>query len=84
MQIPDLIDQVVDRHGRHADQVQLVQMADIERRQYHAAISESTTVRYLKDMNFTFKRYRYRLKKTEPGGIRPRRQGDREAGPARS
>jgi hypothetical protein len=34
----------------------------IEQRQHHAAISESTAIRYLKEMNFTFKRYRYRSK----------------------
>jgi hypothetical protein len=56
----------------------------IEQRQKHASISESTAVRYLKEMKFTFKRYRYSLKKTEPGGVRPRRQGDWEAGPTRS
>jgi transposase len=56
----------------------------IEQRQRHASISESTAVRYLKEMNFTFKRYRYSLKKTEPRGVRPRRQGDWEAGPTRS
>lgn len=56
----------------------------IEQRQHQAAISESTAVRYLNEMNFTFKRYCYILKKTEPRGVRPRRQGDREAEPARS
>ena len=56
----------------------------IKERQRHASISESTAVRYLKEMNFTFKRYRYSLKKTEPRGVRPRRQGDWEAGPTRS
>jgi hypothetical protein len=35
----------------------------IEQRQQHATISESTAVRYLKEMNFTFKHYRYSLKK---------------------
>jgi transposase len=31
----------------------------------HAPISESTAKRYLKEMNFTYKRYRYGLKKSE-------------------
>jgi hypothetical protein len=35
----------------------------IEQRQQHASISESTAVRYLRGMKFTFKRYRYSLKK---------------------
>ena len=56
----------------------------IEQRHEHAMISESTANRYLKEMNFSYKRYRYSLKKTEPGGVRMRRQGDWSAGPARS
>jgi transposase len=56
----------------------------IEQRQEQAAISERTATRYLKEMNFTYKRYRYSLKKTQPGGVRTRRQGDWGAGPTRS
>jgi transposase len=56
----------------------------IKQRNEHASISESTAKRYLKEMNFSYKRYRYSLKKTEQGGVRARRQGDWGTGPARS
>ena len=38
-------------------------LRQIEQRQEHPAISEDTAVRYLKEMNFSYKRYRYSLKK---------------------
>jgi transposase len=50
----------------------------------HAPISENTAVRYLKEMNFSYKRYRYGLKKTQPEGLQARQQGDWGTGPARS
>ncbi|MGJ9420698.1 transposase [Massilia sp. CMS3.1] len=37
----------------------------IEQDRDHTPISESTAVRYLKEMDFTYKRYRYSLKKSE-------------------
>lgn len=37
----------------------------IEQCRDHAPISESTAKRYLKELNFTYKRYRYGLKKSE-------------------
>jgi transposase len=40
-------------------------LRQIERCRDHAPISESTAKRYLKEMNFTYKRYRYGLKKSE-------------------
>ena len=40
-------------------------LRQIEQCQGHAPISESTAKRYLKEMNFTYKRYRYGLKKSE-------------------
>jgi transposase len=40
-------------------------LRQIEQGQDHAPISESTAKRYLKKMNFTYKRYRYGLKKSE-------------------
>jgi transposase len=40
-------------------------LRQIEQGQDHAPISESTVKRYLKEMNFTYKRYRYGLKKSE-------------------
>jgi transposase len=56
----------------------------IEHRQELAAISERTATRYLKEMNFTYKRYRYSLKKTPPGSVRTRQQGDWGPRPTRS
>jgi transposase len=53
-------------------------------RQGHAPISERTATRYLKEMNFSYKRYRYSLKKTQPRGFRAGQQGDRETGTTRS
>ena len=38
-------------------------LRNIEQRQEDASISERTATRYLKEMNFSFKRYRYSLKK---------------------
>jgi transposase len=55
-----------------------------EQSQEQAAISERTATRYLKEMKFTYKRYRYSLKKTQPGGVRAHQQGDWEIGPTRS
>ena len=40
-------------------------LRQIEQCQDHAPISESTAKRYLKEMNFTYKRYRYGLRKSE-------------------
>jgi transposase len=40
-------------------------LRQIEQCRDHASISESTAKRYLKEMNFTYKRYRYALKKSE-------------------
>jgi hypothetical protein len=59
-------------------------LRQIEQRQEQASISESTAVRFLKEMKFTDKRYRYSLKKTKPAGIRARRQGNWGVGPTRS
>jgi hypothetical protein len=56
----------------------------IGQQQEHAPISGNTAVRYLKEMNFSYKRYRYGLKKTQPEGLRTRQQGDWGTGPARS
>ena len=56
----------------------------IEQRREHVQISESTAARYLKEMRFTYKRCRYSLKKTQPGSVRVRHQGDWGAGPTRS
>ena len=40
-------------------------LRQIEQDRDHKPISESTAVRYLKGMDFTYKRYRYSLKKSE-------------------
>ena len=40
-------------------------LRQIDRCQDHAPISESRAKRYLKEMNFTYKRYRYSLNKSE-------------------
>jgi transposase len=40
-------------------------LRQIEQHQDHAPISESTAKRYLKEMAFTYNRYRYSLKKSE-------------------
>jgi transposase len=56
----------------------------IGQQQEHAPISGNTAVRYLKEMNFSYKRYRYGLKKTQPEGLRTRQQGDWGTGSARS
>lgn len=56
----------------------------IEQRHEQTAISERTATRYLKEMNFTYKRYRYSLKKTKPEGVRARQRGNWGTGPARS
>jgi transposase len=40
-------------------------LRQIEQHQNHVPISESTAKRYLKEMDFTYKRYRYSLKKSE-------------------
>jgi len=58
-------------------------LRQIEQCRDHAPISESTAKRYLKEMNFTYKRYRYGLKKPKSGGIRTRQQCDQWSGPAR-
>jgi transposase len=55
-------------------------LRQIEQDSNHTPISESTAVRYLKEM----KRYRYSLKKAELRGVRARQQSDRGTGPARS
>jgi transposase len=52
--------------------------------QQRAPISENTAFHYLKEMNFSDKRYRYGLKKAQSEGIRTRQQGDWGTGPARS
>lgn len=59
-------------------------LRQIEQGQDHASISESTAKRYLKEMDFTYKRYRYSLKKASSGSVRARRQSDRRSGQARS
>lgn len=41
----------------------------IEQREDRAQISENTAVRYLREMNFSYKRYRYSLKKTQSGSV---------------
>jgi transposase len=56
----------------------------IGRQQEQAPISENTAVRYLREMNFSYKRYRYGLKKTQPEGFRTRQKGDWGTGPAQS
>lgn len=56
----------------------------IGQRKEQTSISEDTAVRYLKEMNFSYKRYRYSLKKTQPDGVRPRQQGDWGPAPTRS
>ena len=56
----------------------------IEQDHDHTLISESTAVRYLREMHFTYKRYRYSLKKTQSGGVRTRWPGNWRPGPARS
>ena len=55
----------------------------LKQRDDHASISNGTAARYLKNMKFSYKRYRYSLKKTQPGGVHARRQGHRGSGPAR-
>jgi transposase len=55
----------------------------IGQQQEQAPVIENTAVRYLKEMNFSYKRYRYG-KKTQPKGLRTRQQGDWGTGPARS
>jgi transposase len=55
----------------------------LKQRHDHASISNGTAARYLKNMKFSYKRYRYSLKKTQPGGVRARRPGHRGSGPAR-
>jgi len=40
-------------------------LRQIEQNQDQVAISENTAKRYLKEMDFTYKRYRYSLKKSE-------------------
>jgi transposase len=42
----------------------------IGQQQEHAPISENTAVCYLKEMNFSYKRYRYGLKKRKQKAIR--------------
>jgi len=39
-------------------------LREVEQNQEQVPISESTAKRYLKEMNFTYKRYRYSLKKS--------------------
>lgn len=48
------------------------------------SISHDTAVRYLKEMNFSYKRYRYSLKKTQPVSVRARQQSDRGTASTRS
>jgi len=55
----------------------------LKQRHDHVSISDGTAARYLKDMKFSYKRYRYSLKKTEPGGFRVRQQDHRGSAPAR-
>lgn len=55
----------------------------LKQRHDQALISEGTAARYLKEMKFSYKRYRYSLKKTQPGGVRARSQDNRGLGPAR-
>jgi transposase len=58
-------------------------LRQIEQNQDQVPISESTAKRYLKEMDFTYKRYRYSLKKAKSRRFRARQQSDRRAGPAR-
>lgn len=55
----------------------------LKQRHDHVSISDGTAARYLKEMKFSYKRYRYSLKKTQPRGVRARRQDHRGSGPAR-
>lgn len=48
----------------------------MEQQHGQAPISEDTAVRYLKEMKFSYKRYRYSLKKTQSNNIRARQRGD--------
>lgn len=50
--------------------VALLRHIELEKGQ--VSISEDTAVRYLKEMNFSYKRYRYSLKKTQPDSVRAR------------
>lgn len=56
----------------------------VGQQQEQAPIGEHTAVRYLKEMNFTYKRYRYSLKKTQPDSVRARQQGNRGTEPTLS
>lgn len=47
-------------------------LRQIEQDRDHTPISESTAVRYLKEMDFIYKRYRYSLKKAESRSVRAR------------
>jgi transposase len=58
-------------------------LCHLKQRHDHVSISDGTAARYLKEMKFSYKRYRYGLKKTQSGGVRARRQDHRGSGPAR-
>jgi transposase len=62
----------------------LALLRQIELSHDQTPISESTAVRYLREMDFTYKRYRYSLKKTQSGGVRTRWPGNWGPGPTRS
>lgn len=56
--------QVLGELARSLGGTVMALLRDIEQRQGYAPISERTATRYLKEMNSSYKRYRYSLKNT--------------------